>query len=363
MRVALIAYSLEDYAVEYANALSSLCRVTLFASRPKMARYTPFVKPEVDLRVFAWPRMRSLRNASFLPRLARAIRATSPEIVHNLSPTFFWFGALAKRLGNARSFTTVHDVRPHRGDAPSAQVPHSLVRWGARKSHAVVVHGRALRDRIAEELPLELGRVFEAPHPVLLRYRELAGSLTPQKDDFLRVLCFGRMLTYKGIPELVRCEQRVAQQRADVQFVVAGSGPALARARQQAAPTAKIQWLDRFIPDLETAQLFLDSDVVALPYYEGSQSGVLALASVFGKPVVATRVGSISEVVESSEMGLIVEPGDAKALADAVLALAEDPALRNKLADGSRQLAETSWSHANVAKRGVEIYRAGKAVA
>jgi glycosyltransferase involved in cell wall biosynthesis len=93
---------------------------------------------------------------------------------------------------------------------------------------------------------------------------------------------------------------------------------------------------------------------------EASQSGVLALAAVFGKPVVTTRVGGIPEIVEPSGMGIVVPPNDPQAFAVAILALAGDGGLRGRMGDAARRLAETTWSHASVAERALQIYGAAR---
>ncbi len=64
--------------------------------------------------------------------------------------------------------------------------------------------------------------------------------------------------------------------------------------------------------------------MVALPYTEASQSGVVSTAYGFGKPVVVTDVGSIPEIVDDGVTGLIVPPRDPAALAEAIIRLLKD---------------------------------------
>ncbi|MFM8409025.1 MAG: glycosyltransferase, partial [Alphaproteobacteria bacterium] len=66
------------------------------------------------------------------------------------------------------------------------------------------------------------------------------------------------------------------------------------------------------------ADLFAASDVVVLPYRDGTQSGVVPLAWAHGRPVVTTAVGGLPEAVDDGATGLLVPPGDARALADAL---------------------------------------------
>ena len=74
----------------------------------------------------------------------------------------------------------------------------------------------------------------------------------------------------------------------------------------------------RFIPDSEIATYFAAADVVLAPYRTEAQSGVALTAFHFGRPVIASNVGGLPEVVKDGENGFIVPPDDADALASAV---------------------------------------------
>ena len=77
------------------------------------------------------------------------------------------------------------------------------------------------------------------------------------------------------------------------------------------------------IPNDEIASLFGHVDYLVLPYIEASQSGVIPLAYSFGKPVIASDVGAISEQV-TLDTGILVEPGNVEHLASAIIALTMD---------------------------------------
>ena len=100
--------------------------------------------------------------------------------------------------------------------------------------------------------------------------------------------------------------------------------------------------LDRYIPPEEISELFLESFAVILPYLDGTQSGVAAMALGFGRPVVATAVGSIPELVRNEENGLLVPPSDAVALTEAIERLLTDKDLWEQLAAGARRLKRRS---------------------
>jgi hypothetical protein len=114
--------------------------------------------------------------------------------------------------------------------------------------------------------------------------------------------------------------------------------------------------LNGFIPNAQRAELFARAAVVVLPYVEASQSGVVPVAYAAGKPVVATSVGGLPEVVEDGRTGLLVPPGDHRALADAIACLLEDPAARDDMGSAGRRKLEREWSPQVVAEQTLHVY-------
>ncbi len=79
-----------------------------------------------------------------------------------------------------------------------------------------------------------------------------------------------------------------------------------------------VKVVSEFVPNEAVGRYFSVSDVVAMPYHSGTQSGILSIAYSFRKPVVITNVGGIAETVIEGETGFIVEPRNPIALADAI---------------------------------------------
>jgi glycosyltransferase involved in cell wall biosynthesis len=119
--------------------------------------------------------------------------------------------------------------------------------------------------------------------------------------------------------------------------------------------------LNERIPDEQVAQLFQEASVVVCPYIEASQSGVLALANAFGKPVVATTVGGIPEMIQHGKTGLLVPPRDARSLAEAVVTLLQNHNLRQEMRRHALQQSQTELSWASIAKRTRAVYDLARA--
>ncbi|HSF60116.1 MAG TPA: glycosyltransferase family 4 protein, partial [Gaiellaceae bacterium] len=103
------------------------------------------------------------------------------------------------------------------------------------------------------------------------------------------------------------------------------------------------------------------ADIVVVPsvHYGGYVDGLpnVALeAMAAGKPLVATRVGGLPELVRDGETGLLVDEQDADELADAIVELAGDPAVRARMGDSGRALIRDSLSWESVAERYEAVY-------
>ncbi len=112
----------------------------------------------------------------------------------------------------------------------------------------------------------------------------------------------------------------LAETPPDLQLVVAGEiyhrdAAFYRRLAREAGVLDRVVLLDRFVAAAEVSCCFRTADVVVLPYWDASQSAVAPLAMAYGRPVVATAVGGIPEVVEDGVSGVLVPPRDPQALA------------------------------------------------
>lgn len=102
--------------------------------------------------------------------------------------------------------------------------------------------------------------------------------------------------------------------------------------------------------------VYVDSDVVAIPSLSEGISNVLLEAMAAGRPVVATRVGGTPEVVAHEQHALLVPPGNAAAMAEAIARLLQDKPLRDRLVEEALRRVEAEHSPAHRAKRIAAIY-------
>jgi glycosyltransferase involved in cell wall biosynthesis len=130
----------------------------------------------------------------------------------------------------------------------------------------------------------------------------------------------------KGHRWLIDAMPAVLARNPHATLILAGSGPGLAAARERVAAAGLAARVRILGPRADSVDLLALSDVVVLPSVAAEGLPIVLLeALALGKPVVATRVGGIPEVIQDGETGLLVPPGDPPALADAISALLADP--------------------------------------
>lgn len=163
------------------------------------------------------------------------------------------------------------------------------------------------------------------------------------------VLFFGVWSRYKGIEVLLEAFARVRSELPDARLVLAGAPGAdidveavLDRARQIGNVDAR----PGYVPADEVAPLLESARVVATPYLRATQSGVAHLAYTFGRPVIASAIGDLPEVIQDEVTGLLVQPGDAEGLARAMLRLCTDADLAAKLGEAGENSVRDAWSTA-----------------
>jgi D-inositol-3-phosphate glycosyltransferase len=181
------------------------------------------------------------------------------------------------------------------------------------------------------------------------------------KDFTNVILFFGQIKKVKGLDHLIRAFRAVLQEHPDSVLLIAGQvwkDDFSHYARLIASLGLEENVLPRIehIPDEDVAAYFQSADVVALPYRKVYQSGVLLMACSYGRPIVATSVGGMKEVIEDGVSGYLVPPGDEEGLAEAIARLLSDKEKAEAMGRIARRRAEEDFSWERVALRTKEIY-------
>lgn len=360
MSVAMVALHFAEYTLRLSLALRQQGTEILFVTYAdhavnELGRDWEADARSAGLRVLVLERPRHpghvLRNAW---RLRAELTAFVPDVIHSQETLRDELLLTLFSLPHCPLVLTVHDPAPHPG-VDSTNMGGRRLRyrnWLRGRARLAIVHGETLRAALEVESPNLAGRIRIA------RHGPLGGPAQPAPPNGgpLRLLFFGRVEAYKGLGCLIDAVRAVSVRGLRLEVVVAGRGSDLARHRAAMAELGCFIVHDRYIPADAVANLFSECAVVVLPYIEGSQSGVAAMALGFGRAVLATRVGAIPDLVRHGVNGILVPPTDVAALVAAISKLALDPAFATRLANGARELGEGELSWTAIAEQTRVVY-------
>lgn len=225
-----------------------------------------------------------------------------------------------------------------------------LTRALTLRADAIVAVGRASARRLEDFYALGRNSVYSIPNGVP------DVSLPPRrrdKDGLLVVGAVGRLDPMKGFDVLLRAASRLN----DIQVVIVGEGDERPRLEQLAAEQGVGSRV--LLPGWDdNARNWLSSfDVFALPSRSEGFPLALLEAMFAGLPIVASRVGSVAEVITEGETGLLVESGDVQGLVEALARLREDPALRERLKEKARVAATQKYTAEQMAAAYVKLWK------
>lgn len=175
-------------------------------------------------------------------------------------------------------------------------------------------------------------------------------SINPPDTDRNYILYMGRLSPEKGAQTLLDAHSML---NIPAELVIAGTGP-LEKSLRERYPKARFVG---HVTGQTLHQILQDAAMVVVPseWYENCPMSVLE-AMAYGKPVIASNIGGIPELVADGETGLLFNPGNKQALRDCLSALVGDVALRRRYGTAGRKRVESHFSLDNHNKRLFQAY-------
>jgi L-malate glycosyltransferase len=321
--------------------------------------------PNTQLDVESYPAGWSSRSiASFI----RLIRRHRPQLVHlHFTGMFGPYAALAKRLGVRDVFLTDHTSRPEHYRAEAASAAKRALYRTCWPVSGVICVSQYVRDCwLAADLlsPEKLLTVYNGADLDVCEASSNAGLAFRKQfslpKDAIVVTQIANMIEEKGFADLLKAASKVVAKNKNIRFVLAGEG------RQRGEYEALVSRLNLeqhvtftgLLEDPIRQGVFAGSDVICQASRWNEAFGfVIAEAMACGKPVIATRVGGIPEVVEDQATGVLVQAGDTDALAREVLRVAGDAVLREEMGRRARHRCRRLFDHRQNVAQLIQHYR------
>lgn len=296
----------------------------------------------------------------------RHIEKAKPDILHYqwvLVPTldrlmFRHFKAMGIQL-----VYTAHNVLPHEERRWHREQYASLYKTVNR----IVVHCENNKRELVETFMLDATKIYVIPQG---NFSDFSGEALTREEakeilgiDLKQrvILFFGLIKRYKGLEYLIRAFPLVKDRLPRTKLLIAGKpNEDFSPYKNLVADLGIVEDVIthlRFIPYKEVAAYFCAADVVVLPYLKTYQSAVLFTAYTFGRPVIATATGGLTEAIEVGKSGYVVPPANEQKLAEAICAILSDDTRMAQMGVYARHLAETKYSWPDIARATFEVYR------
>lgn len=302
-------------------------------------------------------------NPMALGHLVGELRRRRPDLVHTHLIHADVHAQLAARLVGIPAVSSVHSAHPWYVRQPYRSAA-SLAGRLARRTIAISHHvGRMLAD--ARIVPP--GRVRVVHYGITVddwvstaAERRKGRRELGIGDDEIAVGIAARLIPGKGHDSLIRSVAAARGQGQRLRLLIAGSGPLQGQLEALAEAEGLGQTASFLGFRTDMRGFMAASDVVAFPTSPslGEGFGLTALeAQAAGRPVIATGVAALPEVVANGETGVLVDPDSLEALTDALIALAADAPLRERLGANGRERAAKCFSIDAMVDGTLAVYR------
>ena len=313
---------------------------------------------------FARSGQNPLSELNTLLRLIRLLRLIKPNLVHLITIKPVLYGGIAARFAGIKSVVCAVSGlgTVFLADSTAAKVRKWLVTRlyctaFKQKQLAVIFQNTDDRDTLLE---------LDALHPTQARMIRGSGvdlsdyPYLPEPQGKLVVVMAARLLKDKGVFEYVEAARLLRQRGLELEMRLVGSpdpGNPTTVTQQELN-----QWAEEGCVLLvgfrnDIAAQYAAANIVCLPSYREGLPKSLVEAAACGRAVVTTDVPGCRDAITPDVTGLLVPVKDATALADAIQKLIEEPALRKRMGQAGRALAEEAFAIEKIVEQHMEIYR------
>jgi len=313
--------------------------------------------------------LKIFKYISYLVNLAKFIVKSDTRIVHFQffrCERFESFYFLLLRLLKVKLIYTAHNLLPHE----SKFIDPFLKSIVYNSSSAIIVHSEYVKQQLIERFHIGGNKVHVIPHgnfdiylpqqPISKKFaRERLGL--GEHDQIL--LFFGMIREYKGLDVLLEAFEMTAIDNPNLCLLIGGSANEKKLEEHYRTMIAQLRFKDRiffhakYVPYEEVAIYFSATDVVVLPYKHIYHSGIIHLALSFRKPIIATKVGDLPEIIEHGKTGFLVEANNPQKLMHVIHEAFQVNTNLEEMGQKIKTLNRAKYSWDNIGQQTVSLYR------
>ncbi len=325
---------------------------------PRTARCVPI--PSLTRNIHPWKDLMAFLKILWL------ILAERPQIVHTHMAKA---GALARLAAWICGVPIViHTYHGHVFDGYFSSGKTRMLIWLerflGRRTDCIVVMGREIAHELTEKHRVVTAGKIRIFYPGLdlipyLENRRHRGHLRKElglKEEEILVALIGRLSSVKRPQFFVRVAEKTLQRNRNFRFVIVGGGEEekkvvnLIREKELSREILFLGWRS------DLAVIYSDADIVVQCSSDEGTPNVLIEALASARPVVASRVGAIPEIVEHGKSGFLLDKEDEEGFVKSLLLLADHPDLRREMGLYGREFVRNHFSKEQLICRAEELY-------
>ena len=275
-------------------------------------------------------------SPTYLAQMRAILERERFDVLHYHEPFVPFLSLVTLTLSTSVNIGTFHAFG---GLSISYEFGKRMLGHYAGKLHGRIAVSPAARHFISRYFPGEYKIVPNGVEPG--RYQR-AVPIARYRDGVPNILFVGRMEPRKGLIHLLRAFRKLQRDGVRARLLLVGTGPGEREARRYVLTRQleNVEFLGR-VPEGQKAQLFKTADIYVSPATGRESFGIVLLEAMSaGAPIICSDIHGYRGVVRRDRDGLLVEPGDADALAASMRRLIDDPQLRAKLSRAGEERAQ-----------------------
>jgi glycosyltransferase involved in cell wall biosynthesis len=304
---------------------------------------------------------RGIKDPRALTRLIGIIRDFKPDVLHTHLFKSDVTGQIAGALaGVPARVSSEHNINPWRKKPLYNAISKALM----SPAHRIIAVSGEVRDYLKtyntypdeKVVVIDNGIDLERFNPATVEPLDKA-ALWNVPADALLVSVVGRLEEQKGHSVLIDAAKKVVEACPQARFVLVGAGPL----RESLEAQRSALGLDEYVifagiqRDMPRVMKTMDV-IVFSSLWEGLPVALLE-AMAMQRPLLSTAVGGVPGVITPEVNGLLIPPGDADALAQGLIRLLNDPALRERLGKAGRSTIHERYSAAGMHEQIMNLYQ------